>query len=232
MSVRNVEWPKGIVALLLGLLAGAAAAPAQQPSQAQIGAIKQSCRSDYMKQCSGVPTGGTAALQCLQQHAAATSPGCQRALAAVSPPAPSSAASAPAASPPAEAAAPDGTATWPHTLTKDGASVTIYQPQAISWPDRQKLTARAAIAVTPAGQTKQVLGTIELSLTTHTDDATGIVSLSDPVLLDTHFPSLDTQRAQQLDAKIRADLPDDGDAAAAGRDPAQSRPVAGRRRSR
>jgi len=42
------------------------------------------------------------------------------------------------------------TAAWPHTVTVEGASATIYQPQAISWPDHETLTARAAIAVTPA----------------------------------------------------------------------------------
>ncbi len=112
-----------------------------------------------------------------------------------------------AATPPAQTALQEGVTTWPHTRTIEGASVTVYEPQAISWPDRQKLTARAAIAIIPAGQTKQILGTIQLAATTHTDDATSVVSLSDPMLLEAHFPSLDTKRAEQLDAKIRADLP-------------------------
>src|SRR5436190_17847942 len=60
-------------------------AEAQQPSQAQLSAIRSSCRGDYMAHCSSVPTGGAAALQCLQQHAAQTSAGCQQALRAVSP---------------------------------------------------------------------------------------------------------------------------------------------------
>src|SRR5262245_35209944 len=53
---------------------------AQQPSQAQVNAIRQACRSDYMAHCSSVPTGGAAALQCLQQHASSMSGGCQQAL--------------------------------------------------------------------------------------------------------------------------------------------------------
>src|SRR4030095_551693 len=57
---------------------------AQQPPQAQANAIRQSCRGDYMTHCSGAPTGGAAALACLQQHAAQASPGCQQALRAAS----------------------------------------------------------------------------------------------------------------------------------------------------
>jgi hypothetical protein len=40
--------------------AAATAAPAQQPSGAQISAIRSACRSDYPKVCAGVPTGGAA----------------------------------------------------------------------------------------------------------------------------------------------------------------------------
>jgi hypothetical protein len=98
-------------------------------------------------------------------------------------------------------------ASWPHTITEPGASVIVYQPQAVSWPDQKRLTARAAIAITPTGQAKPVLGTIEVSLATSTDVKAGIVALSDPTLLATHFPSLDTQQAAALQAKINSALP-------------------------
>jgi Cysteine rich repeat len=72
---------------LLGLLAGlavcqASAANAQQPSQAQANAIRQSCRGDYQAHCAGVPTGGSAALQCLKENMASLSPACQSAVSA------------------------------------------------------------------------------------------------------------------------------------------------------
>ena len=51
-----------------------------RPSQAQINAIRQACRSDYMAHCSSVPTGTSASLACLQQNAANVSQPCQRAL--------------------------------------------------------------------------------------------------------------------------------------------------------
>jgi hypothetical protein len=96
---------------------------------------------------------------------------------------------------------------WPHSFTANGGSVTVYQPQAISWPGQTTLTARAAIAVTPQGQSQPILGTVELTLATTTDPATGVVHLANPALVSSHFPTLDTQQATALDAKIRAALP-------------------------
>ena len=97
-------------------------------------------------------------------------------------------------------------ASWPHTIEHEGASVTVYQPQAISWPDRKRLTARAALSITRPGQPKPLLGSIEINLATVTDEASGVVSLSDPKLLASHFPALDTQHAAEADARIRAAL--------------------------
>src|ERR1700688_3413470 len=65
-----------------------AAAPAgtttKQPSTAQVAAIRSSCRSDYQKVCAGVPTGGRAALQCLEKNKAKVSSACQQAVNAAS----------------------------------------------------------------------------------------------------------------------------------------------------
>ena len=87
------------------MLALATFATAQQPTQAQSSAIRQSCRSDFQAHCAGVPTGGKEALDCLKQNASVSSAACQKALAALG----SNAASAPAsaaAAGPAAAAAP------------------------------------------------------------------------------------------------------------------------------
>jgi Cysteine rich repeat len=80
-------------------------AGAQQPSQAQINAIRQACPADYQAYCANVPTGGQAALGCLKEHVQSLSPGCQQAVSAIgggAPPAP--------AQPPAPAAAAPGPA--------------------------------------------------------------------------------------------------------------------------
>jgi len=94
------------------MLATAAPALAQAPSQAQRDAIKSQCRSDYMAHCSSVPPGGEASLQCLQKNMSSLSSGCQSAVRAVE---------APAAKP-AETAAPKAAAPAAATTTATKAA--------------------------------------------------------------------------------------------------------------
>jgi outer membrane biosynthesis protein TonB len=58
----------------------AAGKPAKKPSSAQVASIRSACRSDYPKTCAGVPTGGAAALNCLETNKAKLSAACQRAV--------------------------------------------------------------------------------------------------------------------------------------------------------
>jgi hypothetical protein len=60
----------------------AASAPANKPSSAQVAAIRSACRSDYQKVCAGVPTGGAAALQCLEKNKSKVSGPCEKAVSA------------------------------------------------------------------------------------------------------------------------------------------------------
>jgi Cysteine rich repeat len=48
--------------------AAAGTTKAKKPSGAQVAAIRSACRSDYQKVCAGVPTGGSAALSCLEKN--------------------------------------------------------------------------------------------------------------------------------------------------------------------
>jgi hypothetical protein len=50
------------------------------PTQAQQQAIRSSCQSDYRSYCASVPTGGSAALQCLEQNVDKLSSACQQAV--------------------------------------------------------------------------------------------------------------------------------------------------------
>ena len=93
-------------------------------------------------------------------------------------------------------------------MTVNGASVVVYQPQAIDWPEHETLTTREAIAITPAGEKAAILGTTEISFATQTDAATGNVVLTDPKLLTSHFPALDTAQAARIEQQIKAALPD------------------------
>ena len=57
---------------------------AKKPSDAQVAAIRSACRSDYQKTCAGVPTGGAAALNCLEKNKPKLSGNCQQAVNAAS----------------------------------------------------------------------------------------------------------------------------------------------------
>ena len=61
----------------------ATSAAAKKPSSAQVAAIRSACRSDYQQNCAGVPTGGAAALSCLQKNKENLSANCQKAVSAV-----------------------------------------------------------------------------------------------------------------------------------------------------
>ena len=62
----------------------AATTTAKKPDNAQVAAIRSACRSDYRKVCAGVPTGGSAALQCLEKNKSKVSAPCQQAVGAAS----------------------------------------------------------------------------------------------------------------------------------------------------
>jgi hypothetical protein len=83
--------------------AASADAEGKKPSSAQIAAIRSACRSDYQKTCAGVPTGGAAALNCLENNKSKLSRGCQQAV--------NAAGRGGATTTPAAAAAPPGAAT-------------------------------------------------------------------------------------------------------------------------
>jgi cysteine rich repeat protein len=98
--------PLAGLVLVLALAGMSGIAVAQQPSQAQVSAIRSACRSDFQAHCSGVQPGGQAALACLQKNAAALSPACQKAVGDVGGSAPAQKQSAtPPSAPPAGAPA-------------------------------------------------------------------------------------------------------------------------------
>jgi hypothetical protein len=78
-SVATLLKSSPFALLLLGIAGGAAA---QQPSPAQVSAIRAACRADYRANCSNVQPGGPAALACLKKNLAALSPECQKAVGA------------------------------------------------------------------------------------------------------------------------------------------------------
>ena len=97
--------------------------------------------------------------------------------------------------------------TWPHTfIGPNGGTATVYQPQVISWPDFKTLNARTVIAIAPKGANAPTLGTIELSFMTQTTLEDRLVTLTEPRLVASHFPTLDAARSAEIDERIRAAL--------------------------
>ena len=110
------------------ILATAAPAFAQAPSQAQRDAIKSQCRSDYMAHCSSVPPGGEASLQCLQKNMSSLSSSCQSAVRAVEAPAAATAKPADTAAPKAAAPAAATAAPPKSAEPKAAAAAPAGQP--------------------------------------------------------------------------------------------------------
>ncbi len=97
---------------------------------------------------------------------------------------------------------------WPHTVTVNGASVVVYQPQAIEWPNHETLTTREAVAITlPGGEDSGAWH--DRDLVFDPDRCRdGDVILSNPQLLASHFPALDTEQASRIEQQIKTALPD------------------------
>ena len=119
--MESTCWPRSAAAIAcvvaIGGVLASFAASGQPPTAQQASAIRASCRSDYIKHCSGVPPGGAASLACLRAHVTEVSPACQRALKAVPAPAPKPAAGAASAAVPRPTAIRDA---WPPAVTTQG----------------------------------------------------------------------------------------------------------------
>src|SRR5437764_10634696 len=121
---------------IAAILATAAPAFAQAPSQAQRDAIKSQCRSDYIAHCSSVPPGGEASLQCLQKNMSSLSSSCQSAVRAVEAPAHA----------PAATAAPNATAPAAATTAAPKAA----EPKAAAAPAAGQPTSAQLSAIRSA----------------------------------------------------------------------------------
>jgi hypothetical protein len=162
---RAALLPASCTALLVAASIGAGSeALAQTPSQAQVNAMRQSCRSDYMAHCSSVPTGGAPALNCLKQNLSNLSPACQSAVRAVTPDTQASRAApaAPSAPPPSAAAsgapAPSAPAAAPPAAAQPSSAATSSSSKAQAKNVRQACGAEYRIhcAGIPPGGTASI----------------------------------------------------------------------------
>jgi hypothetical protein len=97
---------------------------------------------------------------------------------------------------------------WPREKSNAGGKLVYYQPQVDDWANHSTLTFRMAFALTPKGG-KQTVGVMNIQAQTdvNVDDRT--VVLSNLLMTDTHFPSLDESASQPMDQLVRTFLPPD-----------------------
>lgn len=159
---RRVRCGTAALSCCLFVIMAIAPVQAQQPSPAQTDAIRQSCRSDFRANCSGVQPGGKEALDCLKQNVAKLSPPCRTAVSAIMPAAPPSPPPAAVAvpKPPAPPAAPAAPAAEMPAPARPPASAempmqaqapTHFHTDAIRQSCRADFAANCA-GVTPGGK--------------------------------------------------------------------------------
>ena len=95
---------------------------------------------------------------------------------------------------------------WPLRLSTSSGSLDIYQPQ----PEKlegDKLTARAAVSITPPGATDPVFGAIWMQARVATDRDTRTVTIVDVDVRRVRFPDSQQAQEQQLEQIIEQELP-------------------------
>ena len=102
---------------------------------------------------------------------------------------PQAPAAPPAAKPAAAPSAPVPNDPWPRTLTYQGATITVFQPQVSNWIGN-KLNAYAAVRVQTPGKTTTDYGVIWFSARTEVDKVNRMVTLEDFTLNKQSFPTI------------------------------------------
>jgi hypothetical protein len=96
---------------------------------------------------------------------------------------------------------------WPRQKTSPAGKLIYYQPQVDDWVNNHReLHFRMAFSLTPTGG-KQVVGVVNVKGTTDVNVDARTVLLSNPVITETHFPSLDATTVPQMDQLVRTFLP-------------------------
>ncbi len=95
---------------------------------------------------------------------------------------------------------------WPTTLAANGGKIVLYEPQVRSWSNYARMTGVAAVAVTLPGAAAPNYGTLSFSSLASADVPSGTVSLVNPKVDATMWPSANPADAAPLDAFVKANL--------------------------
>ncbi len=97
---------------------------------------------------------------------------------------------------------------WPRlTETVTGATLIMYQPQAVSWERQRELVAMAALSYLPKNATKPDLGTVTVSAQTSVSMEERMVKLEQVKIVDMKFATLDKTEAREALAEIQKAVP-------------------------
>ena len=97
---------------------------------------------------------------------------------------------------------------FPRQWVTENGSIIVHAPEIEAWPDFARVEARAAIEVTPAGDSEPTLGAVLLTANTETNLDLRLIAFDEMELTDISFPGVDSaERAAALESFIRETLP-------------------------
>jgi hypothetical protein len=96
--------------------------------------------------------------------------------------------------------------TWPMSIAANGGTIALSEPQVRSWPNYTSMTGVAAVAVTLPGVSAPVYGTLRFSSLASADVPAGMVSLVNPKLVATAWPTVSAAETPALDAFLKTNL--------------------------
>jgi hypothetical protein len=96
---------------------------------------------------------------------------------------------------------------WPRLFEHKTGQVVVYQPQLTEWKDYQRLSAKAAVAVTLKGQKQETMGAVFIEATTEVDFSGRMVVMKALRLTDQFFPNVKSSVAAQCQKLVNTVLP-------------------------
>ena len=95
---------------------------------------------------------------------------------------------------------------WPMSVGAAGGTIVLSEPQVRSWPEYRQMTGVAAVEVTLPGAAAPVYGTLAFSSLASADVPSGMVSLVNPKVVSTSWPTANSSDVPALDAFLKANL--------------------------
>jgi hypothetical protein len=95
---------------------------------------------------------------------------------------------------------------WPREKNSNGNRLIIYQPQVDDWKNFQDLSWRMAVSLTPKGG-KEMVGVVEMKGNTDVDNVNKVVTINNPEVTKTYFPSLDPATADKMQELVKSFVP-------------------------